>query len=239
MRWIGGASLLLALLLTAGCGSGNRLDLVGDGPGGGELLPVISQVDSGDIPLTDGQFDGGGNDLILGDPGSGAAIRLVDNTFVTSGEQIYDIDGDGDLDYFIMTLRALSAQGAASVAAYDNDPNDGADPGLLINPENFIKVGGAAFEPLDAGFTIPVQLTLPVNPDHATETLAVFKFHNSYLDQFGRIPSDDIGTDTGYWYQLPAITLTNNGDNTFTFSVPTFGEYCLAFVHNQGSGSDI
>jgi len=238
MRLIGGASLVLALLLVA-CGTGNRQDLPGDGPGGGELLPNVEQVDSGNIPLTNGLFNGAGNDLILSDPSSGAAARLVDQTFVTSGEQIYDTDGDGDLDYFIMTIRALSAQGAASVQAYDNDPSDTADPGLLISPANFIKVGGAAFEPLDAAFTVPVQLTLPVNPDYASRALLLFKFHNLYLDEFGRTLSDDIGTNSGYWVELNSVVLTNNGDNTFTFSVPTFGEYCLAFIHDQGTGSDI
>jgi hypothetical protein len=239
MRLIGGASLVLALLLCAACGTGNRQDLPGDGPGGGELLPNIEQVDSGNIPLTNGQYLGSGNDLILSDPSSGAAARLVDQTFVTSGEQIYDTDGNGVLDYFIMTIRALSAQGAGSVKAYDGDPDDTVDPGLLISSENFVKVGGAAFEPLDAAFTVPVQLTLPVNPDYATKSLQLYKFRNLYLDQFGRTLSDDVGTNSGYWVQLNSVTLTNNGDNTYTFSVPTFGEYCLAFVHDQGSGSDI
>jgi hypothetical protein len=238
MRLIGGASLVLALLLAA-CGTGNRQDLEGDGPGGGQLLPNVQQVDSGEIPLTDGLFNGAGNDLILEDPSSGAAARLVDQTVITSGEQIYDTDGDGDLDYFIMTIRALSAQGAASVQAYSGDPTSVDNPGQLISPSNFIKVGGAAFEPLDAAFTIPVQLTLPVNPDYATKPLLLYKFRNLYLDEFGRTLSDDIGTGSGYWVQLESVVLTNNGDNTFTFDVPTFGEYCLAFVHDQGSGSDI
>jgi hypothetical protein len=238
MRSFWGA-LLCATILAAGCGTGDRLDTEGDGPGGGQLLPIVNQVDSGEIPLTDGQYAGDGNDLVLSDPLSGAAVRLVDNAVVSSGEQIYDIDGDGDLDYFVMTIRALSAQGRASVEAYDGDPLSPTDPGVLIGGANFVKVGGAAFLPLDASFTIPVEITIPVNPDYASKTLSVFKFTNRYLDEYGRVVSDDIGSGTGYWVELPLLTLTNNDNNTFSFDAPSFGEYCLAFRHNEGVGSDI
>lgn len=221
----------LALLFVVGCGTGNRLDLPLDGPGGGQFLPVIHQVDSGVISLTDGAFSGGGSDLVLGDPFSNASVTLFDNTTVTAPEQIYDPDGDGDLDYFVITIRALSAQAAACVSAVN-------ESGSMIAPQSFVKVGGAAFEPLKAEFSNSVSITLPISSDYTAAELAVYKFDNWYLDPESRAANDDIGTDSGLWRHFTS-SLTDNGNATMTFATTSFGEYCIAVLHDEGAGTDI
>ena len=254
MRVISGILLLLALLgaALAGCGSGNRLDLP-EGGGGQDMdatFPVLF-ADREPIQLTAGVFPTG-TDITLADreddPSNAtdvpaAAVTVFGGSHVASAEQIYDTNADGEMDYIILTIRALSAQAMGCVEAYaeGSDPADLTQPGALL-PTSIRKIGGATFLPHDAVFTShDVKIQLYVNPTFASETLAVYRFYNRYLEEFGRTSSDDIGSATGYWVHDNYATdsLTNNGDNTFSFNAWYFGEYCIAFEHDQGSGASI
>ena len=235
--------VMLALALTACGGTGNRLDTEGDGPGGGQYLPLVQQADSGWISLEvldgetllDGRLALDGNDLVLADPFSGTAIRLLDNSNVATAEQIYDTDGNGVPNYIVVTIRALSAQAAANVTAVDNE-------GSPIDPADFIKVGGAAFLPLDATFSAGVEITFPVNPSADPtpgKVYPLYKFVDNTID--GRQTAADVGTGTGVWEYVTDVDVDGAG-TTVTFSAAGLGQYCIAtntIIHDQGLGTDL
>jgi hypothetical protein len=242
MRGTRGATLAILMLLTlAACGgTGNRRDTDYDG---GKYLPLVQQADTGwqtlevtsGETITDGRFSRDGNDLVLADPYSGTAIKLIDNSNVRTAEQIYDTDGNRIPNYIVVTIRALSAQAAACVTAYDGDDN-------LIAPASFIKVGGAAFLPLDATFSAGVEITLPVHPS-ATPTpgkvFDLYKFVDNTLD--GRETSSDVGTGTGHWEYVSQVNVDGSG-STVTFNTGSLGQYCIAtdtITHSQGGGTDL
>ncbi len=250
MRGTRGHTLAVSVTLLAlvACGgTGNRLDTDYDG---GRYLPIVQQVDSGWINLEvdtgtddkdgnpimqDGRLFLDGNDLVLADPHSGTAVRLLDNSNVTTAEQIYDIDGNGLPDYIVVTIRALSAQAAAGVTA--TDEND-----IPIAPADFIKVGGAAFLPLDANFSAGVEVTLPVHPAAEPtpgEAFSVYKFVDYTVDD--RQTAADVGTGTGLWEYFGEAEVDGSG-TTVIFNAKAFGQYCIAtdhVVHNQGGGTDL
>lgn len=230
----------LALALAACGGSGNRLDSDNDG---GAYLPDIQQVDSGWISLevtdgttiTDGYFYTGGSDLVLADPYSGAAIQIYDENNVTTSEQIYDTDGNGLPNYIVVTIRALSAQAAASVTATDSS-------GSSIDSDEFIKIGGAAFLPLDAEFSNGVAITLPIylySGLVAGDSIDLFKFNDGTIDD--RETASDVGTGTGVWEYVDTISVDSSG-TTVTFDVDSLGQYCVAtssVEHTQGTTTDL
>jgi hypothetical protein len=229
--------VLLCVLLAMGCGTGNRLDTEGDGPGGGQFLPVINQVDSGEIALANGAFDGAGNDLVLTDPASGASIRLLDGNSVSTAEQTYDPDGDGDLDFIVLVLRGLAAHAAANVTATKG--------GAPVSPSTFTKVAGATLAPLDATFSVGVTVSLPLSAfadAGVGSVLELYKFDDGAV--YGHSFSDDIGTDTGVWEYVSDVTVETlaSGGNGVSFTTNEFGHYCVVgqtIVHNEGSGGDI
>jgi hypothetical protein len=239
-----GVLLLLGSLLLHACGgTGNRLDTDGDGPGGGQYLPVVQQVDSGIISLEvaegegfiDGRLSLGGQDLVLADPFSGTAVRLVDESNVSTAEDVYDYEGNGVPNYIVVTIRALSAQAAANVTAFDADDNQ-------LNPADFIKVGGAAFLPLDATFSAGVEITLPVSPNSNPEPgklYDLYRWVDNTID--GRQTAADVGTGTGYWQYLQDVEVGGTGIN-ISFTVNELGQYCVAtdeVTHSQGEGETI
>ncbi|MEZ5338428.1 MAG: hypothetical protein R3F46_09185 [bacterium] len=226
------------MLLVAGCSSGNRIDTVGDGPGGGHDIPLIPEVDWPTISLLntgvdsggittfpdEGFFLGDGNDLSLTATSTPVTIVIRDNTFFSGVEQIYDTDGNGKMDYINISVRALSAQAAASI---DNNSGLGAN--------DFFKGGGVLIEPYDTNLSIACQVTIPINSGTAFSAAdyALFRWNGDY-----KAPSSDIGTDVGVW-EFVNTPVTNNGDNTVTFSVSQFGEYTVVVSHDQGGGSSL
>lgn len=130
-------ALIAALLLCGACGTGNRLDMSGDGPGGGQYLPPILQVDSGVVDATpiipndvsaeyagityiDGVLTvppdaGVAMDFPVGDPNSLPNFALADGTGIASADPTFDTTGDGAADFLIMGIQAMAAQAAANV----------------------------------------------------------------------------------------------------------------------------
>ncbi|MCB1219437.1 MAG: hypothetical protein H7A35_10525 [Planctomycetales bacterium] len=231
--------LLLAwMLLVAGCGSGNRIDTVGDGPGGGHDIPLIPEVDWPTIDLfntgvesggittfpDEGKFLGDGNDLSLTATSTPVTIVIRDNTFFSGVEQIYDTDGNGIMDYINISVRAVSAQAAASL-----------DNNVSLNANNFFKGGAILIEPYDTNVSVASQVTIPINSTTAFSTAdyALFRWNGNY-----KAPSSDIGTDVGVW-EFVNVPVTNNGDNTVTFDISRYGEYCVVVSHDQGGGSSL
>ena len=229
------------MLLTAGCGSGNRIDTTQDGPGGGHDIPLIPEIDWPTINLLndgtdtnadsildsfpdEGKFLGGGNDLSLSATSSPVTLVIRDNTFFSGVEQIYDTDGNGIMDYINVSVRAVSAQAAAS---QDNNA------GLAAN--NFFKGGAIFVRPGDANINLAMQVTIPINDGTAFSqaNYALFRWNGNY-----KAPSSDIGTNVGIWENVNTA-VTNNGDNTVTFSVSRFGEYAVVVAHDQGGGSSL
>ncbi len=233
MATLRGILLACVLLAFAACGAGGGLD-PSDGGTGGQYLPTVTEVDSGQIPLTDGVFNGDGNDLVLTEPASNAAVRLVDGATVASGNDIYDLDADGDMDFVVLTIRALSAQAAAN----DNARNSS---GAVIPAGDFNKVGGAAFEPLSASFTTLSSLTLPVHSAAgagAGTTLNIYQYIDGTID--GR-DTASWGEGIGVWEHFTTANVDSTG-NTITFSASNLGQYCVAvaeIVHTQGGGTSI
>lgn len=231
MATLRGILLACVLLAFAACGAGGGLD-PSDGGTAGQYLPTVTEVDSGQIPLTDGAFNGEGNDLVLTEPASNAAVRLVDGATVASADDIYDLDFDGDMDFVVLTIRALSAQAAAN----DNARNSS---GAVIPAGSFNKVGGAAFEPLSASFSIQCALTLPVHSAAgvgAGSSLNIYKYNDGTIDDRA-IAS--WGEGIGVWEYFTSANVDSTG-NTITFNVSNLGQYCVAvaeIVHNQGGGA--
>ncbi|MCH7472865.1 hypothetical protein IIA79_07940, partial [bacterium] len=140
--------------------------------------------------------------------------------------QTYNPDGDEVLDFIVLVMRALSAQAAANVTAKK--------AGALVDPVSFIKVGGAAFLPYDAGFSTGVVITLPVHSS-AAGSLELFRFIDATTS--GRLTAEDIGDHTGEWEYVQDVSLEAN--STVIFSANTFGQYCIATsetIHDSGEG---
>ena len=162
----------------------------------------------------------------------------MDQAIIGSSEQIYDTDGDGDLDYIILVIRALSAHAAANVTAVDQNS-------IAIDPLEFNKIAGAAFEPLDATFSIATEISLPINPNVGTDvgdTLQIFKFNDNYEFEHpgARSGSDDIGTGTGVWEFVDNVVVEEGP--LVRFDVSSFGQYCAVateIVHDEGEGGDV
>lgn len=240
MRTKGILLLVVAwMLLVAGCSSGNRIDTVEDGPGGGHSIPQIPEVDWPTIfllndPVADQQgietfpdegfFLGGGNDLSLTATVTPVTLVVKDNTFFSGAEQIYDTDGNGIMDFINISVRSLSAQAAASL-----------DNNTALSPSDFFKGGGVLIEPYDTIVSISTEVTIPINsnPEFTSADYALFRWNGNY-----KAPSSDIGTDVGTW-EFVNTPVTNNGDNTVTFNVSRYGEYTVVVSHDQGGGSSL
>ncbi len=227
----------LAIVLV-GCGTGNRID-IGD-PGyfpQGYFLPIVHTLDIRlEAELSWGEYDGLGSDLTYpAETGvtSGTSFTIRDGTEIATGEQIYDIDGDGVIDYIVMTIRSLSAQARGNGTVLERDG--------LENPNDFFLVGGASFEPHDASFVPTIELNLPLSGSAVYDgtTLPVYKFNPEYTDNRGA--SADIGDGSGYWELIGDGDVAANG-LTVSISVSSFGQYAVVaenVLHNQGTGGDI
>lgn len=243
-----GIAITVALLMAA-CGTGNRLDTDADfdpadgESGGGQYLPYIGRIDTGRINLDDGFLDAGKaapSEISIPRvviPNS-TTVRLADSTYEDA-----DTEGnlDGIIDFIILILRPLSAHAASNVTAF----RDAAQ----VDPLKFVKVGGAMLEPQGAGFDPSIQLTLPVHPQ-ATPTAG--KEFDLYVfvdgSTFGRLAADDIGTDTGHWEYLRAVTVNEDGLSV-TFDInygsgELAGQYAIVTdaitpLHQMGGGGDV
>src|SRR5262245_1299812 len=139
------ACLLMASLCVA-CSGGALLLKNPTDPKGGfaadAFLPPM-QTGEAELALQGGKFDGAGNDLVFTDPVSSGSFKVADQTVFHSPDSIFDTDGDGKLDYIILTQRPLSGQAAASVSARDGSDNK-------VLGATFYKVGGVGIFPSDA-----------------------------------------------------------------------------------------
>jgi hypothetical protein len=194
-------------LLLAACSSGSpTLDR------GARFLPEIATVDSGNVALANGLFDTEDQDLVVTDTSSNASFRLLDGNTIHSSQPIYDTDGDGDLDYVVLTMRALSASAQASTRT-------GADH--VVPFDDFNLVGGAALLPLDATFSTGVTLTLPVHSAITDTTLDVYQFVFEGQED-GIRTATGIESVSGEWRFLRSVTpesgavsITVNGGGQF------------------------
>jgi len=240
IRWILATITAAAL---AGCGSGNRLDVLDDDDfTGGFFLPPIETTSIRlEAELIGGRYEG--NDLDLTYPAdvsgtSGAAFTLPDQTSLHTSEQVYDLDGNGVIDYIVLTIRSLSAQARACVTVETED-NDGIV--TRSKPEDFFKVGGASFEPHDTVFSPSVIIFLPLDGSAGAspgDSLPVYKFKSDFE---GRSASDDIGDGSGAWVFVGNATVDPGGISV-SIAVPEFGQYCVVadeVVHDQGTGGDV
>ncbi|MBN2082178.1 hypothetical protein JW859_08210 [bacterium] len=271
-RSIRGIVLVLVLLSLAACGTGNRLDTdidfnpTDNNNGGGQYLPVINQVDSGIIRLdggtTEGLFEGTGQLLV--DPVSQASIALPSNTFVRCPGDYYDDDLNGVSNFINLKLRPLSAHAAACTEAYfDSGKNN------QVDPQDFVKVGGLALEPVGASFEPYITITMPV---HAIaeptdgEEFDLYYFHDE--SEAGHTASDDVGTDVGWWEFIGSAVVqdppqaassisglrgtSQYSGYTVSFDLyyiagsawSVFGQFCIidsdiVFPHDEGSASDL
>jgi hypothetical protein len=226
------------MLLLAGCGSGNRIDTTQDGPGGGHNIPLIPEIDWPTINLLndsvdnggvisfpdEGKFLGGGNDLSLSATVVPLTLVIRDNTFFSGADQIYDVDGNGIMDYINVSVRAVSAQAAASL-----DNNSG------LIPVDFIKGGAVHIMPNFTNLSLAMEVTIPINDSASFSSVDYVLFHwnGNY-----KAPSADIGTNVGIWESVNT-PVTNNGDNTVTFNVSSYGEYAVIVSHDEGGGSSL
>ena len=228
-------ALVFALI---GCGTGNRIDLGNPGQfPQGYFLPIVHTLDIKlEAELVGGEYDGLGTDLTY--PAetaltSGASFTIRDGTAISTAEQIYDIDGDGVIDYIVLTIRSLSAQARGNGTVLGRDG--------FANPIDFYLVGGATFEPHDASFVPTIELNLPLSGSavFTGSSLPVYKFNPAFTDT--RDTSADIGDGSGYWELVGAGAVADNG-LTVSISVSSFGQYAVVadeVLHNQGGGSDI
>ena len=226
------------VFVLVGCGTGNRIDIGDNGQfPQGYFLPIVHTLDIRlEEEIFGGAYDGLGNDLTYpAETGvtSGASFTIRDGTAISSGEQIYDTDGDGVLDYIVMTIRSLSAQARGNGTVLERDG--------LENPNDFFLVGGASFEPADATFVPTIELNLPLSGSAVYEgtALPVYKFNPSFTDI--RDTSADIGDGSGYWELVGDGTVDANG-LTVSINVDSFGQYAVvaeSAIHNQGGGGDI
>lgn len=235
-----GTTLFLWALVFAliGCGTGNRIDIGNPGQfPQGYFLPVVHTLDIKlEAELIGGAYDGLGNDLTYpAETGatSGASFTIRDGTSISTAEQIYDVDGDGLIDYIVMTIRSLSAQARGNGTVLERDGFE--------NPSDFFLVGGASFEPHDTTFVPTIELNLPLSGSavYSTTTLPVYKFNPSFTDT--RDASADIGDGSGYWELVGNGDVAENG-LTVSVSVSSFGQYVVVaeeVLHNQGDGGDI
>jgi hypothetical protein len=194
------ALAMLSLLALAGCG-GTSESL----EHGARALPEIATVDSGNVTLTDGLFDTNAQDLVVTDTSSGANFRLLADNRVTSDQSVFDLDGDGDLDYIVVTMRALSVAAQASTNAVNN--------GAQVPFANFNLVGGAALLPLDAEFSEGVTISVPVS-SAAAGTLGLYQFVFTGQEDDLRTASG-IESVSGQWRFLGTVT-ESGGLATFT-----------------------
>ncbi len=242
-RWALVPVIAVALTALLGCGTGNRLDsLDGSAFEGGYFLPPIQTTSIRlEAELVAGIYQGDGLDLTYPadvSPTSGAAFTLPDQTLVHTNEQIYDYDGNGVIDYIVLTIRSLSAQARAciTVESTDNDGN-----AVRSKPANFNKVGGASFEPPDTTFSPSVIIFLPLDGSAGAspgDRLPIYKFKSDYT---GRNLSADIGDGSGAWVFVGNGTV-DPGGISISIAVPDFGQYCVVaeeIVHDQGTGSDV
>jgi hypothetical protein len=210
------AACVAMVALAGGCASNKALQLTGDFTAD-EFLPGVNTVDSGEIELTAGKFDGSTNDLVFTEPFSTTQLLIQDTTVFTSGQQIYDTDGDGNLDYIVLTLRALSAQAADSVEALG--PGGATVPGAT-----FYKIGGIAILPPDASVNLAASVTVPVNAfadPAAGDTFQLYKWNGTYTG-----PAGGSLRSPGRWEYVKDVTVDSTG-NTVTFTTTTFGEYAV------------
>ncbi|MCC7477786.1 hypothetical protein IT575_04945 [bacterium] len=219
--------IIAALAALAGCSASSPYE----SPKSAFLVPVLT-VDSGVINLVDGNFD------IGGDPGSGGVIPgdaalprvfIPNDTILRSAEQVYDLDGDRDLDYMVITLRALSAQAALSNTAFKGSE--------AVFVEDFIKVGGASIQPHDLRTSEACEITLPVHALNTDNTLELYKLTEVSRDDLdgalsGGRQTSGVPSVVGRWVFVQ--TLTPNTDGSVTFEVggdgnlePDFGQFCV------------
>ncbi len=219
--------LALAVLALAGCSASSPYE----SPKSVFLVPIPT-VDSGVISLVNGNFD------IGGDAGSGGVIPgdsalprvfIPNDTILRSPEQIYDLDGDRDLDYVVVTLRALSAQAALS--------NTAVKAGVPVFVDDFIKVGGASIQPHDLRTSEPCEITLPVNSLNTDTTLELYKLTEVDRDDLdgalsGGRQTSGLPSVVGKWVFVE--NLTPNTDGSVTFEVggdgdleADFGQFCV------------
>jgi hypothetical protein len=237
--------VLVFALFSAACGTGNRLDTWGDGPGGGQYIAVIGQFDSGSWTLADGVLDprdadDNAADLYVPNQDLVPSFHIQNATQFHTADPTYDTNGDGVPDFIVITMRALSAQAAANVEAYTTEGGAAVDPGV------FIKVGGCAIEPLDAVLTEsgnsvsrPAEIWLPIYTG-TDGNLSVYKWVDETL--IGRSTSDDIGTGTGHWVLYTTTLEQPDGSYAVKFNVDSFGQYAVvsdSVLHNQGTGGSV
>ena len=221
--WGAVAAIVAAGLMLGGCASNQPLELTNpsdakNGFAADHFLPDVNTVDSGKLTLSGfGVYDGGGNPLVFTEPFSTSQLQIADQTTFNTGEQIYDLDGNGHPDYMILTLRALSAVAARSV--------DAIGPGATVVPgPTFYKIGGIAVLPVDATVDKPAQLTLPVSPKvspTAGTTYQLYKWKSNYTG-----PAGPSATTPGVWQYVQDVTVDSTG-STVTFPISTFGEYAI------------
>jgi hypothetical protein len=217
------AFLLAIVMITAACSSGDNAVLTNPGnanaPFAADIfLPAVNTVDSGVINLTNGRFNGAGENLVFTEPFSGSRLRIPDQTSFSGPDQIFDTDGDADYDYIILTLRALSAQAAESV-------NASGALGAGVNPRTFYKVAGISILPLDSVVAASVDVTLPIsaagNPS-AGKQYQLYRWTPAYGG-----PGEAYTRSTGSWQFVSNVTADSTG-NTVTFTVSRLGQYAVA-----------
>lgn len=232
------AGATLGSIALAGCG----VDSPYQTPKSVFLVPIAT-VDSGVFNLTNGVFDvGGGTDSGGVIPAEGALPRVFipNGTKIRSSEQIYDLDSDHILDYFVVTIRALSAQGANSDTAVKN--------GVPVPPAQFWKVGGAAVLPLDTTVDHQAEITLPVNSLNADTSLELYRLNEISRDQLDGATSGGRQTSgtpsvVGQWVYVSDLTTNTDGSVTFkvgadTDDAPDFGQFAVVSdVKPTGAGS--
>jgi hypothetical protein len=220
--WGALAAVLAAAIVAGGCASNQSGVLVNTGSATNPFtadffLPGVNTVDSGEITLTAGLFNGSGNDLVFTEPFSTSQLRIPDQAVFSTAQPIYDMDGDGAPDYIVLTLRALSAQAARSVSAIGQN-------GAAVAASTFYKVGGIAILPISATLSTPAQVTLPVNaaanPAQGTQ-YPLYKWDGNYAG-----PQGASASATGVWRFVEMVTVDSTG-NTVTFPVSSFGEYAV------------
>lgn len=216
--------LVVAVSLSGACGTGNRLDTLGDGPGGGQFLEIIQQIDSGYWPLVDSKLDprdadNNALDLYVPNQDVVPSFHIANSTRITTSDRTYDSTGDGTPDFIVITMRTLAAQAAANVTAIGpsstNTTWDETDyapllamtaqqllqlPAVnpadyaIVSPDVFYKVGGCAILPLDGTLDIDMEVWLPIST--ATDgNLSLYKWVDG--TQIGHGASADAGNDIG------------------------------------------
>ncbi len=247
-------ALVVAVSLSGACGTGNRLDTLGDGPGGGQYLAIIQQIDSGIWPLVDSRLDprdadNNALDLYVPNQDVVPSFHVQNATLISTGDPTYDTTADGVPDFIVITMRTLAAQAAANVTAigpssgnstWDSSdytpllsmtaaellqqPSVDAGSYAFVNPDVFYKVGGCAILPLGGTLDKSMEIWLPIST--ATDgSLTLYKWVDG--TQLGHSASADIGTGTGAWVRINATLEQPSGAFAVKFSVDSFGQYAV------------